>query len=365
MQSELRNWSTPLCRRAPIGLVMALVVVLASLMPGASGPAHAADFGDGTGRAPNTNYGCEAGPRVADAFGTIGVFPSGTDSCTWLQLPTLGGGPSGATPQTGRVTAVRVRSGANPAPVRFTVVRFISGVDASGHIIPNSTQCCFGQAMTQTFQLQPNAVTGIPLNLPVVNGINLQERVAITDFVGISATSGQGTLPVALTVDRAPTTADYAVPGTPQVSLHYPEIAPGQVRTDGFAAPAHLITARFTMCTGGNVAPRGVRSTLPRAKGDQCGGRITTNAVNARAGKAKFPIRCVGSCSGRIEVRRATGNGKLAKTTTFRVGTGGQREVTVRLTKAGKRATRGERSVRAKVVLRAQGSRVSRTVTLR
>ena len=44
--------------------------------------------------------------------------------------------------------------------------------------------------------MTPNAVTTVPLNLPVLNEKRPDERVVISDFVGISATSNTGALPV-------------------------------------------------------------------------------------------------------------------------------------------------------------------------
>ncbi len=347
-----------------IGLVLALVVSTAMLVGVGSGGAAAADFGGGTAAAPNATFGCEAGPRVADAGGNFGVFGSGVGSCTWLQLPTYGANLSGGAPVSGRVTSVAVRSGPNPAPLRFTVVRIISGVAADGKLIPNSTQCCFGGPVSGTVRLRPNAVTQVPLNLPVVNRIDVAGRVAISDFVGISAASGQGTLPVRMVLNRPPNTADYATPGMPQVSMHYPQITPGQVRTDAVAAPAHLLTMRFTMCTAGQSGREAPAARGQARRADACGARIKTKrSAKAKRGKVvRIPLRCIGSCAGTVQLKK--GKRKLGAAA-FSLGSGGHGTVKVRLNKAGKRAVKGARTAKTKVIVVAQGTRTTKRLIVR
>ena len=301
---------------------------------------------------------------LADAFGNYARIPSGTQNCTWVQLPTNGGAATGGAPFSGRVTAVRVRSGANPAPLRFTVVRFISGLTPDGEVIPDSTQCCFGQVTSQTVAMTPNAVTTVGLNLPVLNEkrIKSEERVVISDFVGISATSNTGSLPVLVTSPQ-PNSSHYGQPGVPSVLLHYPEVTPGQIRTDGFSAPDHRLTMLFTMCTSGGRNGRATPAATFKV-GGACGARVTTSSVTVRRGKVSLPVRCVGACSGTVKIVRAKGKGMLAKPQKFSVAPGKRGRIKLPLTSAGKKATAGRKSTRARIVITSQGTTTKRVVLL-
>ncbi len=318
--------------------------------------------------APNANYGCEAGPRLVNANGDFAVRPSGTNNCTWVQLATfnqngLPGQPSGLAPTKGRVTAVSVRSGPNPAPLRFTVVRSIIGRDANGQIpSQGSAACCFGEQMTRTFTLRPNAVTTIALNLPVETGYDSINNADIADYVGFSSTSNTGTLPVRVT-KNPPNTSDSAAPGNPSTLMLYPQINPREVRTDSFSAPSHLITARFTMCTGGAAGRVAARASKITAS--SCGARMTSKSLATRKGKVKIPIKAVGSAKGKIVLKTAKGGKPLAKTKKFSIGPRGKSRVSLKLTGLGKKLTRGKRSVRAKIIIRSQGETTSKKVLLK
>ncbi|GAB2769439.1 hypothetical protein GCM10027020_23350 [Nocardioides salsibiostraticola] len=348
-------------------LVTAGVALTGSLLAPVS-PAAAVDFGGSTRAAPNVNYGCEAGPRLQNANGDYGVWPSGTTSCTWVQLPTFNQNgipvqPSGLAPGRGRVTAVSVRSGPNPAPLRFTVVRAYIARDGNGGVpSQGAAACCFGEQMTRSFGLRPNAVTNIALNLPVETGYDPINNVDIADYVGISATSNTGTLPVRVT-SNPPNSSQTGTPGNPSTIMLYPQINPREERTDSFSAPSHLITARFTMCTGG--AAGRVAAGTSKVSASSCGARMTTGRIAARNGKVKVPLKSVGSAKGKIAIKTAKGGKQLAKTKRFSIGPRGKSRVAVKLTGLGKKATRGKRSVRAKIIIRSQGTTTTKKFLLK
>ncbi|WP_300400163.1 hypothetical protein [Nocardioides sp.] len=346
-------------------LVSALLVVVGAGLGPAVSRAEAIQFGGNASVTPNVGFGCEAGFRLADSAGNYGVFASGSPTCSYFQITPLSPANGAAPAPRGRATLVRVSTGDSPAPLRFTVMQARSGVDAQGNIIPNSTQCCFGDQMTRTFTFQPNTVTAVPLNLPMVNDTFPNQNIAITDYVGFSADAGTGALPLLVTsAPNPPNSADFAQGNNPGVTQLYPQIAPQDVRTDATSTPSIRLTTEFTFCTSG-VGNSGRRTARLADLPSPCGGKIRSGSVNARRGKVTIPISCVGSCRGKLLVTKAKGKGKLAKTTSFSSRTGGKSKVTAKLTKAGKKATRGKRSTRAKVLLRTQGDRGTRTIRIR
>lgn len=357
----------PSTRRGAVLLTSVLLVVAAGLGPAVT-RADAIPFGGNAQVTPNVGFGCEAGFRLGDAAGNYFVLPSGVPSCSYFQVTPLTTAAGTAPAPRGRVTLVRVRTGDDPAPLRFTVMQARSGLDAQGRIIPGSTQCCFGEQMTRTFTFAPNTVTAVPLNLPIVNDRFPDRRLAITDYVGFSADSGTGALPILVTSAPAPPNQrDFAQGNNPGVTTLYPQISPQEVRVDSSSAPSLRLTTEFTFCTSGlgtsgrALAERQAARALPSA----CGGKVLTSAVRVRRGAISVPVRCVGACSGTIDVTRARGKGALGVSRSFALRTGGKDQVVVRLTRAGRKATRGARTVRATVVLRTQGTRSSRTVRLR
>ncbi len=357
--------STIVARRS-VGLWIACFGLAVGLLVPMAPGAMAQDFGDPTGSTPNARYGCEAGPRLFNSNGDYAIFPSGAPTCTWWQLPTFPRGPNGTAPRSGRVTAVKVRSGPNPAPLRFTVVRTIVGRDANGGVpSQGAAACCFGQKMTRTFRLRPNRVTTIPLNLPVKNSYDRINNADLIDAVGFSATSNTGDIPVRAT-SNPPNSSQFATRGNPSVGMLYPQITPGQVRTQSTSAPSHIITARFTMCTAGTRGRRARTAPMAaRTGGSACGARVKTGQVSARKGKIRLPLSSVGAAKGKIVVRKASGRRKLGKTKRFFMGPRGKSRIAVKLTRAGKRATAGKRSVRAKVIIRSQGTNTVRKIRIK
>ncbi|MBS45961.1 MAG: hypothetical protein CMH83_22865 [Nocardioides sp.] len=325
-----------------------------------------AAFGGDTSAPPNYSYGCEVAPSIVNGNGDYGPVSHSYPTCSYFQTAPFDETSGAAPVPLGRVTLARVRSGANPAPIRITVVQGRTGLTPDGQPIQGSTQCCFGDQMTRTFRLRPNAVTTIPLNLPMENRKRVTEQVSITDYVGFSADSNVGTLPIRVTQDP-PNTSQTLDPGNPSVMSFFPQVTPDQVRTDPRQVPSFLLTMDFTFCSSGSgSAGRQAARALARAgSGGACGGTVTTKKVTARQGKVRLPVRCHGSCQGTVQLKRAKGKGTLARTKRFSLRTGGKGTVTLRLTGAGKKATKGKRSVKAKVVLTAQGARRTRTVTVR
>src|SRR3954452_1724773 len=202
---------------------LAPAVVVLSLLALAPAPAsgQSITLGSPLTTAPNLAVGCDTRPTIINTNGDYGPVASGQPDCTWRQSGVFGVfdfavDPRGSTaPATGRITSVAVRSGPNPAPLRFVILRQLAQPGTG-------TACCFFVTETQPMQPQPNAVTTFQTNLPVERSTDPVQQIVTADFIGLSAASGQGTLPLATTGRN--NLFNFTEPGSVNAGVFYPRL---------------------------------------------------------------------------------------------------------------------------------------------
>jgi hypothetical protein len=352
----------------PAGVVLAMLLLAA--------PASAqVRFGADLNRPANVGYGCEAFPTT-DFAGNRLFLGSGFGTCTYMGVGSaFNFAEVPQAPAEGVVTRVLVKAGPTVGPMQAVVLRSTrSGAGAA---------CCFFAAQSQVFTPQPNAVTAVPVRLPMRKDIDVQFGETI-DYLGLSVLAPGVPIPG----------HDEGVPG--DISRNgstawWPHVQPGDTRADGGGVGA------FTPLIAGDLFPvcnatpiRGFPSTAQRVP---CipGVQIVDNlAVAAGAGLSVNVICNVAApCNGdiRFQSRRvrvagaaaarsagpaaARSAGASAKRITygrirFKVASGGRRRARGTLTAAGRGLLSGRR--RAKVYANARiGGRTisSRRVTLR
>ncbi|MGD9696316.1 MAG: hypothetical protein AB7V42_11730 [Thermoleophilia bacterium] len=246
-------------------LLVLLSAALALVCLGASAASGAtATFGSSLQQAPNLGHGCEGRPTIAGDLDTLVPVASGAPSCTWYQLGVFGNAADpryGNVPGTGRITSVTVRSGPNPAPLRVVVIRQFSQPSSPGATLTGTT-CCVFRTQSPVFQPAANAVSTIPLDLPVekFGDANPNTPVLVDDIVGISAASNTGTLPIFVNGADA-RSSRLTVPGVVTAAGFWPAMGDQAGDTGGgrsAAAPAGVgfeILASYAWCgTPGRTA---------------------------------------------------------------------------------------------------------------
>jgi hypothetical protein len=157
-------------------------------------------------------------------------------------------------PANGTITNIAVRSGPNPALMSFVVVRQLS--------LPGTgTACCSLAQQTPLVRPNPNGITNFAVNLPVERNVNPSTQIATADYVGVSAVSGTGLLPLAGN-GLHNTLAHSSTPGNPQAGFWYPRL--GAFPNDGpngggrreSGIPGMEVLIQWSWCpTGQNCGP--------------------------------------------------------------------------------------------------------------
>ena len=235
-------------------VIFAAVVVTCLVAPG-SALGQSQTLGSPLTQTPNT-FGCETKPTFTEQSvnGNYQFLASGQPDCTWFQTGVWGNPAdprTGAVPGDGRITNVAVRSGANPALIRFTILRLFAD-SGSG-----SRQCCFFVSETQPARPDPDTVTNFAVNLPVERNTNPNNGLVTQDFIGVSAISGTGLLPLfgngfhnTLTdYQNGNTTAGFIYPRLGAI----PNDSGGGRREEG--VPGFEVLMRWTWTPPGSPAP--------------------------------------------------------------------------------------------------------------
>ena len=316
----------------PGAAALAVVAVLLALPTPAGAQVR---FGADLNRPANVGYGCEAFPTT-DFAGNRLFLGSGFGTCTYMGVGSaFNFAEVPQAPAEGVVTRVLVKAGPTVGPMQAVVLRSTrSGAGAA---------CCFFAAQSQVFTPQPNAVTAVPVRLPMRKDLDVQFGETI-DYLGLSVLAPGVPIPG----------HDEGVPG--DISRNgstawWPHVQPGDTRADGGGVGA------FTPLIAGDLFPvcnatpiRGFPSTAQRRVPCIPGVQIVDNLAGAAA------ARSAGASAKRITYGRIR----------FKVASGGRRRARGTLTAAGRGLLSGRR--RAKVYANARiGGRTisSRRVTLR
>jgi hypothetical protein len=356
---------------------MVLACALAALLLLPLGAAAASSqFGSSLAPGPSAGFGCGARPFIADTSGNYALFQnSEPGGCTWRQSGVWGAETDPRTssvPGDGTITAAEILSGPEPAPIRIQVLRQLGTGGFSG-------QCCFFVRETEPIALTPNAVTTVPLAIPVER--NTLKGFLAADLMAIGADTNTGTLPLRV----VGSTNIFNEPvGNPRAGDFYPRM--GQIgndtgggrREDG--VPGIEVLVRWTFCSAGDLtctpgatpptptpqpAPTppapGSGSTPPVTKGGPLTPRLAGNQAPVQGGNALVALSCGAAvtCEGRLTLLAPTASassaGKKPKpvvygAASYKLAPGAKGSVRVSLNAKGKKLLR--RRAKATVTLR-------------
>lgn len=339
--------------RWPLALAALLVLVTAV-------PAQAQlRFGANLNRPANVAYGCETLPTT-DFLGNRFFLPSGFGTCTYMgagSATNLAESPQA--PAEGVVVRVLVKTGPQVGPMRAVILRSTRSTTVG-------LACCFFAAESQVFVPQPNAITAVPVRLPMRKDFQANFGETI-DYLGISVLAQDVPVPG----------HDEGVPGDPTRNSSlawWPHVQPGDTRTDGAGIGA------FTPLIAGDLVPvcnpTPIRGAARIAQQVPCipGLQIVDSLAIADGAGVFATVICnvAAPCDGdiRFQSRRvriaATARRVTYGRIPFRVASGERRRVRGKLTAAGRRLLGSRRRVTAYANTRIGGRLIaSRRVTLR
>jgi hypothetical protein len=268
-------------------------------------------------------FGCNVKPGGYDFSGNI-VFVQNSEpgGCTWSQAGVWGLN-SGSDPRArsvpgdGHIIAAEILSGAKPSPISITVIRQLAkpGIGDS---------CCYFVSDTGPFQLTPNAITTLPLNIPVER--NTKEGVLGVDLMSVSAEADGGSLPLRVTGSSNV----LSIPdGDPMAGVFYPRM--GRIANDTQGGrheiqegvPGYELLVRWTWCATADPSCNGAG---PPAGGQPAGPatgpaapsalapRLGAKQAAVKEGSALVSLVCGGNvaCEGQLSLLAPTATGSSA-----------------------------------------------------
>ena len=235
---------------------MRVTAILVLAIP-ASAAAQSRTLGSPLAAPPDAAFGCETKPALtAQSFnGDYFFVPSGVPDCTWFQSGVIGSVDysdprTGSVPADGTITNVTIRTGDTPAAMGIVIVRQIGGVLIGGG---STSVCCAFVSETPLPALAPRTTNSFPVNIPVER--NIRGTSAVADYVGISALSNTGFLPLLDTGDNN-TLTGYR-PGSPDAGFFYPRMgateAPGGGTRNNESIPNVEVLLQWTWTPAGGV----------------------------------------------------------------------------------------------------------------
>jgi len=241
--------------------------------------------------------------------------------CTWRQAGVWGLETDprvSSVPGDGRIIRAEVLSGPNPAPLRIAVLRQIGTGGFAG-------QCCFFVSETAAVPLIPNAITTIPLDIPVER--NTLKGFLAADLMGISAAVGTGTLPLR---QVGPANIFNEPIGNSRAGAFYPRIGSipndsgGGRREEG--VPGLEVLVRWTWCGRGDAscdptvrpapAPAVTPTAPPAGPAAIIAPTLARQLAQVRENQAFVKLLCGSdaACQGRLELVGTPGpNGPAAR----------------------------------------------------
>jgi len=324
-------------------------------------------FGADLSVAPNVTFDCSVTPPVAGF-----QVPTGEETCTWWTTGRIDDTSQGhVVPYGGgTLTRARVRVGPDTGPMQFVVMRSLRHPQSLA-----DPGCCFPVGASEVFTPAPNAITTVPMNVPVRHDTDPASGLNNYDHIAISVLAAGVPIPAYYTGDQSLS--------APAGGGFYPHYTPGTERTTGMfgvvgfqtlinADIEPASTATGTPAGGTPTGPTDVSGTNPIALGGRTG-RI-------RGGRAVVRLVCrsQGECAGVLalqsraaRVATAAGKARRSRTVTyakarFAIAAGTTAKVRMRLTRAGRRLVRKSRHPRvfAKVVVKGTPT-VSKRIVLR
>jgi hypothetical protein len=164
--------------RAPLALTATL---LACAFPSSAGAQTT--FGADLGQAPDVTFGCEIQPFESP------VLTKAT-SCTWTTAATSEARSSQALqPPEGKgmISQVSLRVGPHTGLMKVVIMRvLLEFVDIGSESVHAEISCCADVAESEPFTPNANAVTTIPVSLPVEVEGSVTPGLKVDDLVGLS-----------------------------------------------------------------------------------------------------------------------------------------------------------------------------------
>jgi hypothetical protein len=305
----------------PLRVLAPLILASALFLAPAHAGAAATQFGSSLAPGPSGLFGCNVKPFGYDLNGNVQFFKNTEGGgCTWSQAGVWGLN-SGSDPRArsvpadGRITSAEILSGANPSPITITIIRQLAQPGA-GDV------CCFWRSDTGPFPLTPNAVTTIPLNIPVER--NAKEGVLAYDLVAVSAENDGGSLPLR---EVGPHNVLSIPDGNPMAGAFYPRM--GRIPNDEKGGrheiyegvPGIELMVRWTFCATGDVTCAGTPPVAPLPTVPPSPvtpapvvPRLGSKQAQVEENKALIPLICGGSvaCEGSLELLAPTAKGSIA-----------------------------------------------------
>ncbi len=161
---------------------LATLVAAALLTLAASAGAQVTTFGADLTQPDNVAFDCSVWP-VPLLGGAVSFVPTGAQSCTWttLGLPTSIAQSLFVPAGNGTVTQVRVKVGAITGPMQVVVLQGLR------EEFTNNVGCCQQVGQSAVFTPQANAITAVPVQLPVRDDITPdQNHIFAFDILGLS-----------------------------------------------------------------------------------------------------------------------------------------------------------------------------------
>ncbi len=330
-----------------VAVAVALAIV-ASLPAGA----RAATFGADLSQPANNSTTC--GQGIPPLFYT-GI---GSPSCTYFSGAP---GPSPYAPESGTVTAVRVKVGSVTGPMQIVVMRSLYQNKAGDPGHPYFA-CCFIERYGPIFTPQANAITTVPSNLPMTEEPTPPAEDFTTnaagDFLALSVLAPN--VPIPMFIDnQSGDSGFYPAPTAQSVSAPSPN--PVFQSTDIFAGQV-LINADLSTggggggggAGGGGGGGGGAKTTVPTVG-------LPTLTIPVKGNTATVPIQClVVNCTGVLNLQNAKQAG-VARVThkksskpkvvsygsaSFSLKAGTTEKVKVKLNAAGRKLVKAHRKVK-------------------
>ncbi len=335
--------------------------MLVALVIPAPSQAQSRTLGSPLAATPDGAFGCETKPALtAQSFtGDYFFVASGVPDCTWFQSGVIGSVDysdprTGSVPADGTITNVAIRTGDNPAAMGIVIVRQIGGLAGGGLA---TSGCCAFVSETPLPALAPRTTTSIPVNIPVER--NIRGTSAVADYVGISARSNTGNLPLLDTGDNNALTG-YR-PGSPDAGYLYPRLgaleSPGGGTRNNESIPNVEVMLQWTWTPAGGVPTPPVAGPQPPPSPAAPIAPTPSARATANARRALITLACGANaaCQGQLELlsqsaAKAAAKTKLYGQAAYSLAAGQTGSVTVKLNRKGKALLRKRK--RAKVDLR-------------
>jgi hypothetical protein len=323
-------------------------------------PASAVTFGADLSVAPNVDFDCTLTPPVGGF-----QVSSGAETCTWWTTGRISDTSEGHIVPYGGGTIVRARVRVGPVsgPMQFVVMRSLRHPQSLA-----DPACCFPVGASEVFVPAPNAITTVPMNVPVRNDTDPASGINNYDHIAISVLAPGVPIPAFYTGDQslsAPTGGGF-----------YPAYTPGTERTTGMFGVVGfqtLINADLDPTAPGAGTPTGPTDTSGLIAPVKVG-----PAAQVRNGRAMVPLTCDSpqSCAGLLRLLGpAFGGGAGASKkgprgvaygkARFQIPAGQRRKVPVRLTGVAKKVLRKRGSVGVQAEVKIGKERTKARVSLR